>query len=63
MQPEDRKRDLALVSLAIDSKLRGCDLVPIMVEDRYSLNPAAREPSVTPAGGYIHPGLQPTTPD
>lgn len=24
---DDRKRDLALVNVAIDSKLRGCDLV------------------------------------
>ena len=33
LQLEDRKRDLALFDLAIDSKLRGCDLVSIMVED------------------------------
>ena len=33
VQLEDRKRDLALFNLAIDSKLRGCDLVSIMVED------------------------------
>src|SRR5688572_28679625 len=33
LQLEDRKRDLALFNLAIDSKLRGCDLVSIMVED------------------------------
>jgi integrase len=33
LQVEDRKRDLALFNLAIDSKLRGCDLVSIMVED------------------------------
>ena len=29
----DRKRDLALFNLAIDSKLRGCDVVAIRVED------------------------------
>jgi integrase len=33
LQLEDRKRDLALFNLAIDSKLRGCDLVSITVED------------------------------
>jgi len=30
---EGRKRDLALFNLAIDSKLRGCDVVSIRVED------------------------------
>jgi len=30
---ESRKRDLALFNLAIDSKLRGCDLVQLKVED------------------------------
>jgi integrase len=29
----DRKRDLALFSLAIDTKLRGCDVVAVRVED------------------------------
>jgi integrase len=33
LQLEDRKRDLALFNLAIDSKLRGCDVVFIKVED------------------------------
>ena len=33
LQLEGRKRDLALFNLAIDSKLRGCDLVAIKVED------------------------------
>jgi hypothetical protein len=28
-----RKRDLALFNLAIDSKLRGCDLVAVRVDD------------------------------
>jgi hypothetical protein len=28
-----RKRDLAMFNLAIDSKLRGCDLVSLPVED------------------------------
>jgi integrase len=33
LQLEDRKRDLALFNLAIDSKLRGCDLVSVQIED------------------------------
>lgn len=33
LQISDRVRDLALFNLAIDSKLRGCDLVHLRVED------------------------------
>ncbi len=33
LQMDDNKRDLALFNLAIDSKLRGCDLVKIKVSD------------------------------
>jgi integrase len=33
LQIEQRTRDLALFNLAIDSKLRGCDLVALKVED------------------------------
>ena len=33
LQVEGRKRDLALFNLAIDSKLRGCDVVAVRVED------------------------------
>jgi integrase len=33
LQVEGRKRDLALFNLAVDSKLRGCDVVSIRVED------------------------------
>jgi integrase len=33
LQLEHRKRDLALFNLAIDSKLRGCDLVRLQVDD------------------------------
>ena len=33
LQLEGRKRDLALFNLAIDSKLRGCDLVLLRVDD------------------------------
>lgn len=44
LQLEDRKRDLALFNLAIDSKLRGCDVVAVRVDDvapsSYSLDRA-----------------------
>jgi hypothetical protein len=33
LQVEGHKRDLALFNLAIDSKLRGCDLVSLQVDD------------------------------
>ena len=33
LQLERRVRDLALFNLAIDSKLRGCDLVALRVDD------------------------------
>jgi len=33
LQVEGRVRDLAMFNLAIDSKLRGCDVVNLMVED------------------------------
>ena len=33
LQMEGLKRDLALFNLAIDSKLRGCDVVVIRVDD------------------------------
>ncbi len=33
LQVEGRPRDLAMFSLAIDSKLRGCDVVSLKVED------------------------------
>ncbi len=33
LQLAERKRDLALFNLAIDSKLRGCDVVALKVED------------------------------
>ena len=33
LQVEGRMRDLAMFNLAIDSKLRGCDVVALKVED------------------------------
>jgi hypothetical protein len=41
LQLEHRERDLALFNLAIDSKLRGCDVVRLQVEDVCSVAPAA----------------------
>ena len=38
LRAEDRKRDLALFNLAIDSKLPACDLVAIRVKDVYNKN-------------------------
>jgi integrase len=36
LQLEGRKRDLAMFDLAIDSKLRGCDLVRVRIDDVYA---------------------------
>src|SRR5437762_2190628 len=33
LQVEGRARDLAMFNLAIDSKLRGCDVIALKVED------------------------------
>jgi len=33
LQLEGRKRDLAMFNLAVDSKLRGCDLVRLRIDD------------------------------
>ena len=33
LQVEGRTRDLAMFNLAIDSKLRGCDVIALKVED------------------------------
>ena len=33
LQLADKPRDLALFNLAIDSKLRGCDLISLQVRD------------------------------
>jgi integrase len=35
LQHEGRTRDIAMFNLAIDSKLRGCDLVRLRVSDVY----------------------------
>jgi hypothetical protein len=50
LQVEGRKRDLALLNLAIDIKLRGCDVVAIKVDDvaprGYAVDRATRSMSV-----------------
>jgi hypothetical protein len=33
LQTDERTRDLAMFNLAIDSKLRGCDVVALRIED------------------------------
>ena len=47
----DNPRDLALFNLAIDSKLRGCDLVHLRVRDVFAAGrvSARRSSSVRPA--------------
>ena len=53
LQIAGRTRDLALFNLAVDSKLRGCDLVSIAVEDvaphGYTVNRATIRHRKTPA--------------
>ena len=48
LQIEGKKRDLALFNLAIDSKLRGCDVVAVRVDDvapsGYSMDRATIRP-------------------
>jgi hypothetical protein len=69
LQVEGRTRDLAMFNLAIDSKLRGCDVVALKVDDRtyapqqrprraaniYSMTSSARTNSV--AGIFGPSGL------
>jgi hypothetical protein len=40
LQLEERRRDLALFNLALDSKLRGCDLVRLQVSDGVRRGPS-----------------------
>ena len=47
LQMAKRIRDLALFNLAIDSKLRGCDLVKIRVRDVMSGNGVSKRAKVT----------------
>ena len=53
LQIEGKKRDLALFNLAIDSKLRGCDVVAVRVDDVARADPrwtARRSGKGRPAG-------------
>jgi hypothetical protein len=43
LQIEGRARDLAMFNLAIDSKLRGCDVVAIRVERPAATQPTAQQ--------------------
>src|SRR5436189_4793661 len=42
LQLDHRTRDLALFNLAVDSKLRGCDLVALRVHDVQGIRMASR---------------------
>ena len=56
LQIEVKKRDLALFNLAIDSKLRGCDVVAVRVDDvapsRYSMDRATIRLRKTTQSGH-----------
>jgi hypothetical protein len=46
LQAQVRQRDLAMFNLAIDSKLRGCDIVRLMVDDIVPQGLAAQRAAV-----------------
>src|SRR5438477_142122 len=48
LQIEGRARDLAMFNLAIDSKIRGCDVVALRVEDVAAGGYTADPPTVRP---------------
>ena len=47
LEMADNKRDLALFNMAIDSKLRGCDLVCLRVNEVFAAGRAKERASVT----------------
>jgi site-specific recombinase XerC len=47
LEMADNKRDLALFNMALDSKLRGCDLVCLRVNDVYAAGHVKERASVT----------------
>jgi site-specific recombinase XerC len=47
LEMTDNKRDLALFNMAVDSKLRGCDLVCLKVNDVYAAGRVKERASVT----------------
>ena len=55
LQFEGRLRDLAMLNLAIDSKLRGCDLVALKSRGRCTQRiPRGADGSATPPGPSAH---------
>ena len=56
----NRTRDLALFNLAIDSKLRGCDLVKLKVADVFSAGHVKERASIIQSKTR-HPGLLPVS--
>jgi hypothetical protein len=63
LQIEGRAPDLAMFTLAIDSKRRGCDVVAIKVEDVAEAEAIQEVLHVFPAGEYrifmaVHPGAE-----
>src|SRR5215472_4639818 len=46
LQLEGRKRDLAMFNLAVDSKLRGCDLVRLRIDDVFAGGRVRDRPTV-----------------
>jgi hypothetical protein len=53
LRADGRIRDLAMFNLAIDSKLRGCDVVSIKVEDVARMAP----PSIVPVSDNGKPDV------
>jgi hypothetical protein len=54
LQIEGRTRDLAMFNLAIDTKLRGCNVVAIRVEDVAAGGYTADRATVRPAAVYLY---------
>src|SRR5438477_4313937 len=54
LQLEGRTRDLAMFNLAIDSKLRGCDVVSLKVEDIAPHGQAVDRATVADRIGHLH---------
>ncbi len=54
LQIDNRHRDLALFNLAIDSKLRGCDLVRLKVADVYAAGAVKERTSILQSKTQSH---------
>ena len=57
LQLEQRRRDLGLFNLAIDSKLRGCDLVRLVVSGTTPSNPSLARSSSSMNASITRTGL------